>query len=468
MITRIEIDGFKSFRNFQMEFSPLTVIAGANASGKSNLFDALHLLSRLAEMNLKTAFSGLRGEPIEQFTYYGDGQYADTMSFVVDLLVDQQVRDNWGGEARLEFTRLSYSLLIERVINEHGVNELFVAEETLKPIGSQDDYWIEANVPDKVTKSWVKSSSEYGLKVEVSSLEDKPLSVTLLDGQFIGYTAGSPVITKIRLQQTYISGFNKVETPHLLAAQQEMRNWRMYNLNPEVLRVPSGYLADSTMLPTGENLAAVLHRIKVTDSFSFASIRRRLANLLPGLTDLDVIDDKADRRYIIRIKNSNSLEFTSRVLSEGTLRLLVLCVLQYDEEYKGVTCLEEPENGTHPFRLKLVAQMLSDLSDNFRDTNYPLRQVIVNTHSPLLINEVLRVESREFVSVWFSQLVTQNFMLNDRRISIQATRILPVDTDKDSRHSSASETEKRISIRQLQEYLQSADVEDMLNDLSHL
>lgn len=97
MITRIAIDGFKSFRNFQMEFSPLTVIAGANASGKSNLFDALHLLSRLAEVDLKTAFSGLRGEPIEQYTYYGDGQYTNTMSFVVDLLVNQQVKDNWGG-----------------------------------------------------------------------------------------------------------------------------------------------------------------------------------------------------------------------------------------------------------------------------------------------------------------------------------------------------------------------------------
>lgn len=45
MLTRIEIDGFKSFTNFSMDFSPLTVIAGLNASGKSNLFDALHLLA---------------------------------------------------------------------------------------------------------------------------------------------------------------------------------------------------------------------------------------------------------------------------------------------------------------------------------------------------------------------------------------------------------------------------------------
>ena len=56
MITKIKINGFKTFHNFEMEFSPLTVVAGLNASGKSNLFDALQLLSRLAEFDLKTAF----------------------------------------------------------------------------------------------------------------------------------------------------------------------------------------------------------------------------------------------------------------------------------------------------------------------------------------------------------------------------------------------------------------------------
>ena len=62
MITRIKINGFKSFQNFEMTFTPLTIVAGVNASGKSNLFDALQLLSRLAEADLKTAFSEQRGK----------------------------------------------------------------------------------------------------------------------------------------------------------------------------------------------------------------------------------------------------------------------------------------------------------------------------------------------------------------------------------------------------------------------
>jgi AAA15 family ATPase/GTPase len=113
MITYLKINGFKSFYNFEMEFTPFTVIAGANASGKSNLFDALTLLSRLAETdNLKRAFSEQRGEFIELFTQYGDDNYASEMEFVVEMLVNKNIKDAWGNETKLKYTRLRYELSI--------------------------------------------------------------------------------------------------------------------------------------------------------------------------------------------------------------------------------------------------------------------------------------------------------------------------------------------------------------------
>lgn len=67
MLTRIEIDGFKSFRNFELDIPPFLVIIGRNAAGKSNLFDAIQLLSRLAgEPVLEAAqhMRGRRGRPV--------------------------------------------------------------------------------------------------------------------------------------------------------------------------------------------------------------------------------------------------------------------------------------------------------------------------------------------------------------------------------------------------------------------
>ncbi len=47
MIRRIAVKGYKSLRNVELTLKPLTVIIGPNATGKSNLFDALHLLKRI-------------------------------------------------------------------------------------------------------------------------------------------------------------------------------------------------------------------------------------------------------------------------------------------------------------------------------------------------------------------------------------------------------------------------------------
>nr|QQZ49753.1 AAA family ATPase [Phenylobacterium glaciei] len=63
MLTRIEIDGFKTFEHFSLDLQPFTAIVGPNASGKSNLFDALRFLSLLAQVDIRTAMQDLRGLP---------------------------------------------------------------------------------------------------------------------------------------------------------------------------------------------------------------------------------------------------------------------------------------------------------------------------------------------------------------------------------------------------------------------
>ena len=65
MITRIEIDGFKTFENFGLDLHPFTAIVGPNASGKSNLFDAINFVSRLAQTDIRDAMRDVRGRPVE-------------------------------------------------------------------------------------------------------------------------------------------------------------------------------------------------------------------------------------------------------------------------------------------------------------------------------------------------------------------------------------------------------------------
>ena len=48
MLTRLEVNGFKTFEKLDVTLTPFTMVVGNNAAGKSNLFDVIQLLSNLA------------------------------------------------------------------------------------------------------------------------------------------------------------------------------------------------------------------------------------------------------------------------------------------------------------------------------------------------------------------------------------------------------------------------------------
>ena len=68
MITRVAIRGYKSLSDVDLDLSALTLVIGPNASGKSNLLDALGLLSRMVSGGtIRSAFDDHRGNPLEAF-----------------------------------------------------------------------------------------------------------------------------------------------------------------------------------------------------------------------------------------------------------------------------------------------------------------------------------------------------------------------------------------------------------------
>src|ERR1035438_9724898 len=104
MIRRIQIKNYKSLKNIEVNLGQLAVIFGPNAVGKSNLFDALNLLSRLVtRKNLKEAFEGHRGLPIEA-VHYEKGTIRDLLSektHTISFSVDVQLSDAVIGDVEI-------------------------------------------------------------------------------------------------------------------------------------------------------------------------------------------------------------------------------------------------------------------------------------------------------------------------------------------------------------------------------
>ena len=456
MLTYIKINGFKSFHDFEMEFRPFTVIAGANASGKSNLFDALKLLSRLTEAdNLKKAFREQRGEFMELFTQYAEGDYATEMEFSVEMLVNQKIKDAWGNEDELKYTRLKYELKIKRYTNSAGIEDLAVTYEHLENLKHKEDKWIklvpQTNLEHRRPKV---DTGKRGIPYIRTEKENSDIDTVWVsqDGK-AGNKRRFPLNNASR---TVLSSFETIDFPHVLAAKEEMRSWQFLELNPEDLRQPTNKnTGEDTLSQSGKNLAAVLYRIKQENPYALKEISRKLQTFLPNFIAVDVIDDAENKQYLIKIKDKDKKEYSSRVLSEGTLRILVLCILEYDNKHKGLLCFEEPENGIHPFRIEAMAKLLKGLSLDFNDTEMPLHQVIVNTHSPVLVYQINKWEDDNNVSIWYAEMRNRITDVKGKRMSLSVTSILPV--VKNNQFTIVlSEQDRKLTLANVSRYLQTA------------
>jgi len=168
-----------------------------------------------------------------------------------------------------------------------------------------------------------------------------------------------------------------------------MRSWRLLQFNLEKLLAPCSTLAPQVISPDGSNLAGALARMLAADPHILNDVSRDLANLVPGITGVKVVEDETHTQYIVWVRMQDGLWFPPRVLSDGTLR------------FAGARCaagrpcpsrravFRRTRNGVHPSQFKnanmirLLREFATDFSDP-EQAEAPLRQLLVNTHSPTL------------------------------------------------------------------------------------
>ncbi len=454
MITRIEIDGFKTFREFKLDLAPLQVIVGPNGAGKSNLFDALMLLSRLVDSDLRTAFQELRGDAGELFALLPGGNRENRIQLAVELLVEPDIQDSWGSEAKLRYTRMRYELTIVRQADENGLDRLFVEHEALNSLRRGEDPWIRrfGLVGQHHWLPPLTGGRSPFISTEPDKEHELPTVYLHQDGR-----SGRKGSVASRMERTVLSGVANTEFPHAFAVREELHSWRFLQLNPEVLRQPSSMLGPQVMASDGQHLPGMLARLKAEDPMLLNDISRDLANLVPGIIKVDVESDRSKDEYVIWASTQDGRRFSSRVLSDGTLRMLALVTLGNDPQHRGAVLFEEPENGVHPYRIKSIARVLSQLATNFDDPeqrNLPLRQFLCNTHSPVFVSqpEILN-------HVLFAFTATRVQPIRQRQPE-RITRMVPVtgSSTQPAFPLDISAEEASYTLEEVKAFLESADL----------
>ncbi len=411
MLTRLKVRGFKNLVDVDIRFGPFTCIAGGNGVGKSNLFDAIGLLSALAsdplsEAALSVRNTGSRIGDIRSLFHRVGNHCDDRMDFEVEMIVPREGLDDLGQKATASQTFLRYQLALAYRADDPatGSGRLEILEEDLSYVkrGETRQHLAFAGSSDAWLDSVVKGARRAPFISTSNEAEGRVIKVHQDGG-----SSGKPrSLLAGNLPRTALSAANAAESPTATLARREMQSWRLLQLEPSKLRSPDPFTAPKKLFEDGSHLPATLFRLaraaasghadggtydETSEQRIYSQVSNRLAELIDDIREVFV--DRDERRELLTVmaRGADGTAYPARSLSDGTLRFLALAVLALDPDEKGVICLEEPENGIHPNRipavLRLLRDMVTDVSLPAGDDN-PLRQVIVNTHSQAVVSQV--------------------------------------------------------------------------------
>ena len=385
--------------------------AGANGVGKSNLFDAIRFLSAMADHTLVDAArlvrgdNGGNGDVRSLFHRVGERSELE-MTFIAEMIIPKVGIDEiTRTSVRATSNLLRYELTIcyDDRANSGNNQPLRIVRENLTPIplGKTGEIirfphskeWLSSAVGGRRTVPYI-STSEVKTNPIIHLHQDMQASKG--GGRTFQNSARS-------LSRTVVSLTNSSETPTALLAKREMQSWRLLQLEPSALRKQDSFLSPTRLGTDGSHLPATLYRLansnqggleanpSVDGHQVYGEVANRLYQLLDEVTRIRVDRDEKWKSLTLEVHDKHNTAFPAKSLSDGTLRFLALSVLKQDSEDVGVICFEEPENGIHPQRIPAILQLLLDIACDAEEpigNDNPLRQVIVNTHSPGVVGNV--------------------------------------------------------------------------------
>jgi predicted ATPase len=405
MLTRLKVSGFKNLVDVDVRFGPFTCIAGGNGVGKSNLFDAICFLSALASKTLNEAAMAVREEgasasDIRRLFHQVDGEYDKAMRFEAEMLVPSKAVDDFGQEAAATTTLLCYTLELEYAAEPDSRQpaRLTILKEKLTylPRSNANASLLFPHKPGTWRKS-VLTGKHRTADFISSKVDGNGTRVVMLhqDGGGHGQPLSRPAQN---LPRTILSGASAAECPTVLCAKREMESWRRLQLEPSALRQYDEINAPHHLDMHGGHLPATLFYLAggnqpdaVRSSAIYSGVANRLGDLIDDVRSVSIDKDDKRENLTLMVSGRDGTLLPARSLSDGTLRFLALAVMDLDTQSPGVICLEEPENGIHPERIPAMLQLLQNIASDTDEAvaeDNPLRQVIINTHSPIVVAEV--------------------------------------------------------------------------------
>jgi len=339
-IREIHVTGYRSVRDVRLKLRQLNVLTGANAAGKTNLYNSVFLLAKAAAGGFARSIADEGG-----------------MSSVL-----------WAGErkgralpsTRLEPVRMGLGVKTDSFNYDLvcGLPRPSRSAFDLDPEVKEERVWMDTPRGMKVT--FFERNSERAW------ILDRDEKLSDYSGELLPTEA---VLSQLSEPHLY---------PELSALRAEMGQWRFYHHfrtdHESPLRHPQVGVRTPVLSDDGRDLAAALQTILEVGQEE--DLHAAIREAFPG-GSLEIDHDEDNGTFAVRMRMPGlKRPLRARELSDGTLRYLCLLAALLSPRPPALLALNEPETSLHPDLLEPLARQMVHASRH--------SQLWVVTHSDKL------------------------------------------------------------------------------------
>ncbi|AKF04653.1 AAA family ATPase [Sandaracinus amylolyticus] len=352
MLTTLALEGWKSFGALvELPLARTTLLVGPNASGKSNVLDAIRFLQGIAlDLPLtdvlrgswdggRQVWPGIRGAEVEA-AHVGAGRFT--------------LGTAWSDA----------SSKIEHGVCVQTRPEVALAEEALFDGDGRVRYWFDTHAKTLGERKGLQAGGAIAVAIRATGAGGRNVSAT--------YSASRSLLGQIEITERV----DPRVVENARAVRARLRGITHVEIHPQLMRDPAP-LHWKQMGASGEHVAAVLHSMSDAQRADLVDWISELCAPRVGAIDFDVVESVREVYFFLR--EQSGARISARSLSDGTLRFLGILVALLTAPEGSLIVLEEPDVGLHPARVHLLAEILESVP---RERNI---QVLATTHSPILL-----------------------------------------------------------------------------------
>ena len=352
MIRTIAIHGYRSLRELVLPLGPLTVITGANGTGKSSVYRSLRLLADVAQNAVVASIAREGGLP----STFWAGPATIARSVRQGIHKPEGLASRNSASLKLGFGSDDYGYSID--LGYPG-DRPFASLFSVDPHIKRECVWHGPIY--RRASALVDRRNNY---VWLSTVKDE-----------------EPVMLTRHLTDTdsmLASIADPERAPEMLTIRETVRGWRFY----DHFRTDSDSPARTTQIGTwtpvlhhdGSNIAAALQTIM--EIRSDGSLANTLQDAFPG-SQLSV--ENRNGRFELQLQQHGLLRpLSAAELSDGTLRYLLWAAALLTPQPPQLMVLNEPETSLHPDLLPALARLILAAAAQ--------TQIVVVSHAPKLID----------------------------------------------------------------------------------